>query len=84
MSTVTIRNIDDDVKAKLRIAAAEQGLSMEEHLRRVLAESVHPPTPRVPRFGFGTYLSNLVDDVGGIDLELAPRLDMPGDVGLPE
>ena len=82
MSTLTIRNIDGDVKAKLRIAAAGHGLSMEEHARRVLAESVRPATTNVPRFGFGTYLSRLFDDVDRIDLKTPARSDMPRDVDL--
>jgi antitoxin FitA len=37
MAVLTIRNIDDAVKASLRIQAAEHGWSMEEEARQILA-----------------------------------------------
>ncbi|KQT43147.1 hypothetical protein ASG43_16730 [Aureimonas sp. Leaf454] len=37
MGSLTIRNIDEDLKRKLQVRAARQGLSMEEDLRRVLS-----------------------------------------------
>jgi plasmid stability protein len=39
MATLTIRSVPDDVKQTLRVRAAERGLSLEEALRRMLAES---------------------------------------------
>lgn len=45
MGTLTIRNLDDTVKAKLRLAAAARGVSMEEEARRRLKESVNAPQP---------------------------------------
>ena len=33
MGTLTIRNLDDDVKQKLRERAAERGVSMEQEVR---------------------------------------------------
>lgn len=43
MSTLTIRNIDEDIKRKLRQRAAERGVSMEQEARDVLTESVRVP-----------------------------------------
>ncbi|MGI8404377.1 MAG: FitA-like ribbon-helix-helix domain-containing protein [Thermomicrobiales bacterium] len=40
MAALTIRNLDDDVKAKLRIRAAHNGRSMEAEVREILAEAV--------------------------------------------
>ena len=46
MASITIRNLDDDIKHRLRIRAAERGRSMEEEardiLRRVMAEGSPP------------------------------------------
>jgi plasmid stability protein len=39
MSTLTIRNLDDRVKQKLRESAAARGVSMEQEARDRLAES---------------------------------------------
>ena len=33
MASITIRNLDDDVKARLRVRAAGRGHSMEEEAR---------------------------------------------------
>jgi antitoxin FitA len=40
MRTLTIRNLDDRVKQKLRKRAAARGVSMEQGARRVLTKSV--------------------------------------------
>ncbi|WP_197517512.1 FitA-like ribbon-helix-helix domain-containing protein [Microbacterium karelineae] len=42
MSTITVRNLPDDVVARLKARAAQQGRSMEAEARRVLADSVSP------------------------------------------
>jgi len=43
--TLTIRNLDDDVKQALRILAATNGRSMEAEARRILAEEVSKSIP---------------------------------------
>ena len=40
MGTLTIRNIDDSIKERLRIRAAMHGHSMEEEVRIILKRSV--------------------------------------------
>ena len=51
MSTLTIRRLEETLKAQLRIRAAEKGHSMEEEVRQILRQTVlqKPPKP-----GFGT------------------------------
>ena len=44
MATLTIRNVDAAVHKALRLRAAEQGRSVEEEVRRILAERVSGPT----------------------------------------
>ena len=36
MASITIRNLDDDLKRRLRIRSAEHGRSMEEEARDIL------------------------------------------------
>ncbi len=36
MASITIRNLDDDVKSRLRVRAAGNGRSMEEEVRLIL------------------------------------------------
>ena len=40
MASITIRNLDDDVKTRLRMRAAENGRSMEEEARVILRQAV--------------------------------------------
>ena len=42
MASITIRNLDDDVKLRLRTRAAGNGRSMEEEVRLILRESRRP------------------------------------------
>ena len=46
MASITIRNLEDDIKQRLRVRAAEHGRSMEEEardiLRRVLSDAATP------------------------------------------
>jgi plasmid stability protein len=45
VATLTIRNVPEDVKHALRVKAAESGRSLEEALRQMLSDEVHPPAP---------------------------------------
>ena len=46
MASITIRNLEDDIKQRLRVRAAEHGRSMEEEvrdiLRRVMSDAATP------------------------------------------
>ena len=43
MATLTIRNLDDETKEKLRVQAARHGRSMEAEVREIIAEAVDKP-----------------------------------------
>ena len=74
MASITIRNLDDDVKTKLRMQAAENGRSMEEEARLILAEAV--AREAAPAKGLGTAIHELFKPFGGIELNLPPREPM--------
>lgn len=40
MSSITIRNLDDKLKARLRVRAASHGLSMEQEVRNILQKAL--------------------------------------------
>lgn len=40
MATLTIRNLDESIKRRLRVRAAEHGVSMEEEARAILRASL--------------------------------------------
>ena len=52
MASITVRNLDDDVKTRLRMRAASHGRSMEEEARLILAGAVERETvPAKPGWG---------------------------------
>ena len=71
MASITIRNLDDDVKTRLRRRAAGHGRSMEQEARVILAEAVDRET--TPEKGLGTAIHELFKPFGGVELELPPR-----------
>ena len=74
VASITIRNLEDDVKTRLRRRAAGHGRSMEEEARRILAEAVDREA--APEKGLGSAIHELFKPLGGVDLELPPREPM--------
>lgn len=81
MATMTIRNIDDQLKARLRIQAATHGRSMEDEARDILraALSVAPVRGKT----LVEAIRDRIEPLGGIDLDLPERepLREPPDLG---
>ncbi|WP_434617925.1 FitA-like ribbon-helix-helix domain-containing protein [Tabrizicola sp. M-4] len=46
MASIIIRNLEDDVKARLKLRAAARGRSMEEEARDALRQAVGAADPR--------------------------------------
>lgn len=69
MATLTIRNLNEETKAKLREIAAKHGHSMEEEARRILNRAVRQAEER----GLGSEIANMFAEMGGIDLQIPPR-----------
>lgn len=42
MASLTIRNLDEELKALLRLRAARHGCSMEQEVREILRQAVQP------------------------------------------
>ena len=74
MASITIRNLDDEVKARLRVRASANGRSMEEEARLALAEAVNREL--APVEGLGTAIHELFKSFGGVELELPSREPM--------
>ena len=71
MATITIRRLDDAVKAQLRVRAARQGRSMEEEARHILkAGLTEEPTRRV---NLAESIRRRMAPIGGVELALPPR-----------
>lgn len=71
MATMTIRNIDDQLKARLRVQAATHGRSMEDEARDILraALSVEP----VKGVSLVDAIRARVAPLGGAELESPER-----------
>jgi antitoxin FitA len=70
MAAVSIRDLDDDVKERLRVRAARNGRSMEAEIRAILAAAVSEPDASQ---GLFTALLDRFADIGGVELDLPPR-----------
>jgi plasmid stability protein len=46
-----VRNLEDDVKARLKARAGLHGRSMEEEVRQILRNAVKEENPRRPKLG---------------------------------
>ncbi len=73
VAALTIRNLDETVKSHLRIAAAREGVSMEEQARRILRDSLIRPSGR--RLGLGSAMRDRFAGIE-IELELPARTDL--------
>lgn len=73
MASITIRNLEDDLKRRLRVRAAEHGRSMEEEAREILRTVVGDAAP--PR-NLAAAIRARVALLGGVDLDLQAREPM--------
>ena len=70
MASMTIRNLDDDIKHRLRVQATEHGRSMEEEARAILHTALTEPA-------FPTNLAQAIRarfaPLGGVELDIPSR-----------
>jgi plasmid stability protein len=70
VAAVSVRDLDDDVKERLRIRAAANGRSMEAEIRAILITAVNEPEPSE---GLLSALADRFGALGGVELDLPPR-----------
>jgi plasmid stability protein len=73
MATITIRRIDEKVKAKLRVRAASHGHSMEEEARTILREAVESGPSSGSSVGLAEAIRRRFARFGGVELEIPSR-----------
>ena len=83
MATMTIRNLEDELKARLRIRAAQHGRSMEEEARSILRSALNTEPGANTGAALVKAIRARVERFGGIELELPLREPMrePPDLG---
>jgi plasmid stability protein len=71
LASITIRKLDETVKARLRIRAARNGRSMEEEAREILKGTLLPDSPQSPNLAQA--IRGHVEPLGGVELSLPRR-----------
>jgi plasmid stability protein len=74
MAQLVVRNLEDDVKAKLQKRAREHGRSTEEEVRDILRNAVNDE--RGSRPGLGTEIAALFAGIG-LDEEIPEQRGQP-------
>lgn len=74
MAALSIRDLDDSVKEKLRLRAAQHGRSMEAEIRAILTAAVDDEAPRADLF---TALTERFSRLGGVELDVPARAHPP-------
>jgi plasmid stability protein len=71
MASITIRNLDDELKRRLRIRSAEHGRSMEDEARDILRTNLcredHPPA------NLANTIRRRFASIGNTELPIPPR-----------
>jgi antitoxin FitA len=81
MASITIRNLDEPLKTRLRIQAATHGRSMEDEARDILRSALNQELARPPNLAAA--IRARFAPLGGLDLPEVPRESMrePPDFG---
>ena len=74
MASITVRNLEEGLKRRLRIRAAENGRSMEEEVRVILRTALYhrPPAQQ----DLASAIRARFAPLGGVELEIPPRSPM--------
>ena len=71
MGTLTIRNLEDQLKSRLRLRAAAHDRSMEEEARQILRAALQ--VPGAPTQDLGSRIRARFAALGDVQLALEPR-----------
>lgn len=75
MTVIRVRDLDDDVAARLKVRAARHGRSMEAEVRAILTDAVAAADE--DRLNLAQVIRNRFAVAGGVDLQIPPRSDQP-------
>ncbi len=67
MTSITVRNLDESVKAGLRLRAARHGWSMEQEVRQILRQTVAPELA-----GAASFAEQINQRFAGLQAEALP------------
>lgn len=82
MASMTIRNLDEKLKARLRMQAAKHGRSMEDEARDILRSALSTASVRTATLARS--IRRRIEPLGGVELQIAPREPMREPLNLEE
>ena len=82
MASMTIRNLDEKLKARLRMQAAKHGRSMEDEARDILRSALS--TASVRTGSLAKSIRRRIEPLGGVELQISPREPMREPLNLEE
>jgi len=71
MASITIRNLDDAMKGRLRVRAARHGRSMEDEVRHILRTALAETPPQAGNLADA--IRRRFEPLGGVELKIPPR-----------
>jgi plasmid stability protein len=72
VASITIRRLDESLKARLRVKAAHHGRSMEEEAREILRNGLRAEASQ-KELDLGSAIRRHFAHIGGVDLVLPRR-----------
>jgi antitoxin FitA len=82
VASMTIRNLDEKLKARLRMQAAKHGRSMEDEARDILRSALSTASVRTATLARS--IRRRIEPLGGVELQIAPREPMREPLNLEE
>jgi plasmid stability protein len=71
VTSLTIRRLDEGLKQRLRLRAANHGRSMEEEVRVILKTALNSDAPA--RLNLAESIRRHIAPIGGVELKFEPR-----------
>jgi plasmid stability protein len=71
MASITIRQLEESTKRKLRMRAASHGRSMEQEAREILKTALSQQEE--PTKDLGKAIREIFAPLGGVELQIPPR-----------
>jgi len=75
VASMTIRDLDEKLKTRLRVRAAKHGRSMEDEARDILRAALATPASRNAA-NLVRAIRRRIEPLGGVDLQIASREPM--------
>lgn len=82
MAAISVRDLNEDVAARLKVRAARHGRSREAEVRAILTDLLSAGEEDGPNLG--QVIRERFAGIGGLELEIPARRDMPRAPDLPE